>query len=60
MALVVNASAVSDVPGIKRRSERQAEPLLFYLVNKGFHFPGNGADGSANEVCLIADLLWQS
>ena len=36
MALVVNASALSNVPGIIRRSEREAEPLLFYLVNKGF------------------------
>ena len=55
----VNASALSRAVVSKRRNEQGAEGMAERLVNKGPHCPV-GRNHSANEVCLILNLLWQS
>ena len=55
----VNASALSRAVVSKRRNEQGAELMAERLVNKGPHCP-IGEKHSANEVCLILNLLWLS
>src|SRR5207245_6817440 len=55
----VNASALSRAVVSKRRNEQGSELMAERLVNKGPHCPV-GHHHSANEVCLILNLLWQS
>ena len=55
----VNAPALSRAAVRKRRSEQRAVPLDERLVNKGPDC-AIGRNHSANQVCLILNLLWQS